>query len=340
MRPEKQLLEKFHHTLSQILEEECFLSLPEKNRDTLREIVSPSILNGGKRIRPLVYLLSHLGLGGEESPEMFRIAASLELLHSFALVHDDIIDDSKLRRNRASLHEQFKSSFREFPEKINGKHFALIGGDILFTFSLNILNRLEMNNGTKNDILSLILRTAEKTALGQYLEMESSLDPFSADEKTILRIYEMKTSGYTFSCPLSLGAVTSDKKELIPELENIGSQLGAAYQIQDDLEDIFQDFSANIVSLPFYHLRRNASEPEKRLIRQFMEKGVETEISRRVLSTLLQEKGVEKICREKICFHLNEAEKSLKALSMENIYADAMNRILEFLFGKRDRKGD
>ena len=198
------------------------------------------IRSGGKRLRPAFCFWAFVGAGGDpESTEIIDVGAALEMLHTFALIHDDIMDDSDRRRNKPSVHalfitthesKQWKSESRRFGEgaAILIGDLAAIYADVLFSKRDNI------SEGIFNELRI-------ELCVGQYLDLmgtaTSSVDPVKA-----ARIEEYKSGKYTVERPLHLGAALAGRfSELNESLSAVGLPMGAAFQLRDDLLGVFGD---------------------------------------------------------------------------------------------------
>lgn len=188
----------------------------------LRPLVQPLadhvLMAGGKRLRPLLVLLTARALGNR-SAELYPLACSVELLHSATLVHDDIIDDASLRRGRPAVHVEY------------GNTKAVLAGDALLALANVIVARYGDARQTAT-IADAIMQTAS----GEIAEIEylySTTHPLAR----YIEIIEGKTA-YMMqaSCALGAQAATKDEK-LVQAAADFGMNLGIAFQIVDDALD-------------------------------------------------------------------------------------------------------
>ena len=198
------------------------------------------VLAGGKRLRPAFCHWAYVGAGGgADDPAVVDAGAALELLHTFALVHDDIMDGSATRRGTDTIHVLFESGHaldgwrgeaRRFGEGV-----AILVGDLAFVYADQLLAaappaahqvftelRIEVNVGQFLDLLG--------TARGR------------ANEATARRISRLKSGKYTVERPLHLGAALAGRLDhLAAPLTCYGLPLGEAFQLRDDLLGVFGD---------------------------------------------------------------------------------------------------
>lgn len=204
------------------------LSPLQKNPDPLLfKASSYSVLNPGKRIRPLLTLIATKSLGGDEKKALYP-ACAIELLHTYSLIHDDLpcMDDDDLRRGKPTLH------------KIYPEGQAVLTGDLLLTLAFEVLSISP--NITSDQALRLIKVLAKKSG-GQGMILGQSLDLLgentSLSWKELLEIHHRKTADLISVC-LEFAAILSDKPSFCSTLEQIGKDIGLSFQIIDDVLDL------------------------------------------------------------------------------------------------------
>lgn len=215
------------------------------------------LLSGGKRLRPAFCAAGFLAAAGPPEPEgrpgLLDAAASLELLHVSALVHDDVMDGSDLRRGQPAAHRQFEtlhttSGWLGEPDSY-GQAAAILLGDLLLMWSVEMLRSAALPETALAAAAPIaeIMRT-EVTA-GQYLDVVAQARPWeeSPGELTevlaeVSRVVEYKSARYTVQRPVQLGAALGGgSAELQEALAGYGIPLGRAFQFRDDLLGVFGD---------------------------------------------------------------------------------------------------
>jgi len=195
--------------------------------EVLIEEMRRLIRAGGKRLRPLFCYWGYRAAGGDSDETIIGAAASLELLHTFAIVHDDIMDDSDERRGEPTVHVQ------------QGTSVALLVGDLALVFADDMI----MGSGFSPEILAAAFRPysrmRQQVIAGQYLDVVAAGDPFTTEEHARL-VARMKSGRYSVQEPLAIGATLGGAPpDLIEELARFGSPLGEAFQLRDDLLGMF-----------------------------------------------------------------------------------------------------
>lgn len=216
----------------------------------LYESIREYSLRPGKRIRPLLLILSYQGY----SPSRKRISSSLyhastciELLHNFMLIHDDIIDRSGLRRGKPTLHRLLGKIVKTAdPEKL-GCDLGIIAGDIVYALAIDAFLAIDEAPRRKERALKYFIQTAAFTAMGEFIDTVHGAERLEKiKEKDVFLNYTLKTARYTFDCPLVVGAILAGAGETdIRKLSRLGILIGQAFQIQDDIIGVF-DSQKNI----------------------------------------------------------------------------------------------
>lgn len=246
----KEELSNFKNTLDKELKKYLELKIKESKKlspltKKLTEYIADLTLRGGKRVRAALLYYSYLAHGGKNRKEALLAAMSMELSESFLLIHDDIMDDDKLRRGGETIHESYeelsKVKYRETND--NHHHFGvsmgLLAGDIAAAMSNEILTE-------RNFDCSYIIRAVKELnkiyvveCYGQALDVYSEiLETVTKDD--VILTHQLKTVPYTFDGPVKLGAILAGKSEKeIKKLEGYTVPLGTAFQIQDDILGLF-----------------------------------------------------------------------------------------------------
>jgi geranylgeranyl diphosphate synthase type I len=199
------------------------------------------VLAGGKRLRPAFCFWGFVGAGGDPADELVIDAgAALELLHAFALFHDDVMDGSLTRRGEPTTNAKFEASHGA--DKLAGESrrfgdgVAILVGDLAYVYSDQLMRNASPQAWTIWNELRIELN------FGQYLDMLGSAMNERRREKAE-RICRYKSGKYTIERPLHLGALLAapTRGDLIPVLSTYGLPLGDAFQMRDDVLGAFGD---------------------------------------------------------------------------------------------------
>ena len=222
----------------------------------LYDDVTEFVCRPGKRIRPLLFLLACrvFGRGGSpvEEEHLLSVGASLELLHAFILVHDDIIDRAETRRGRLTLHRLIEGRLSSFADRRRaGRNLALVLGDILFALAQRCLLETPLPGATAARLGTLLLGCMVDTGFGEVADIvHSTRDVAKVSPDEIEQMYCLKTTCYTIECPLTMAAVLHGVDAAgVDALGRIARPAGLAFQIQNDLQE-FARFEVSDAEVP------------------------------------------------------------------------------------------
>jgi geranylgeranyl diphosphate synthase type I len=201
------------------------------------------VVAGGKRLRPAFCHWAFVGAGGEpDDPLVIDAGAAIELLHTFALIHDDIMDGSSTRRGADTIHVTFEqhhalSAWRGEARRF-GEGVAILAGDLAFVYADQLLL------GAPVDAVRVFNDLRVEVNIGQYLDLVGTAKG-NVDHDAAARISRYKSGKYTVERPLHLGAALAGRLgQLEGALSQFGLPLGEAFQMRDDLLGVFGDPSA------------------------------------------------------------------------------------------------
>ena len=198
------------------------------------------VLAGGKRLRPAFCHWAYVGAGGDpEDAAVVDAGAALELLHTFALVHDDIMDGSATRRGTDTIHVQFEAGHAMDGWRGEARRFgegvAILVGDLAFVYADQLLA------GAPPAAHEVFTELRIEVNVGQYLDLLGTARG-RVNAGTARRISRFKSGKYTVERPLHLGAALAGRLEDLAEsLSGYGLPLGEAFQLRDDLLGVFGD---------------------------------------------------------------------------------------------------
>jgi geranylgeranyl diphosphate synthase type I len=203
------------------------VALPEAA--PLIDEIARLIRSGGKRIRPAFCYWGWRAAGGDHSAEAMRAAASLELLHTFAIVHDDIMDSSEERRGVPTAHIRC------------GLNVALLVGDL----ALVLADALFVGSGFSAPDIARAFewysRMRQQVIAGQYLDLELSRDAVVSEARARW-VAVLKSGRYSVEQPLAIGAsLRGASDDVLERIGRFGAPLGEAFQLRDDLLGTFGD---------------------------------------------------------------------------------------------------
>jgi geranylgeranyl diphosphate synthase type I len=186
---------------------------------------------GGKRIRPAFCYWGYRAFGGGHGCAPVRAAASLELLHTFAIVHDDIMDSAEERRGAPTVHVR------------HGLNVALLVGDLALVLADELFISAGFDAAVTARAFEWYSRMRQQVIAGQYLDLELARDPLVSEEHA-RRVAVLKSGRYSIEHPLAIGAsLAGAPEDGLRRLLAFGAPLGEAFQLRDDLLGTFGDRS-------------------------------------------------------------------------------------------------
>ena len=211
-----------------------FVPSTDDYQKLLTEAMEYSVFNGGKRIRPMLLLLTFRALGGsgaEETPLVDPFLAAIEMIHCYSLVHDDLpaMDNDNYRRGKLTTHAKY------------GHAMGILAGDGLLNAAFEAaLSAEEPDCSGRRTVKALRILAAKAGAYGmvggQSVDIEMTGKPMSEGELAF--VYRLKT-GALLEAAMQVGAVLAGASdEIVAKVGEIASRVGMAFQIQDDILDI------------------------------------------------------------------------------------------------------
>jgi geranylgeranyl diphosphate synthase type I len=198
------------------------------------------VLSGGKRLRPAFCYWGFRAAGGDhDDPRIIDAGAAFELLHAFALIHDDVMDGSALRRRAPTVHVEFAQVHRDRAWLGESQRFgtgvAILAGDLAAVLAD------ELTAALPRDALTIWNRLRLEVNIGQYLDLLGAAEG-TTDLERARQIARYKSGKYTVERPLHLGAaIAGGLDRLGVTLSAYGEPLGEAFQLRDDLLGVFGD---------------------------------------------------------------------------------------------------
>jgi octaprenyl-diphosphate synthase len=284
--------------------------------------------SGGKRVRPALTILSNYAVGGRaDRHNSIRMAVVMEFLHTATLVHDDIIDNAGMRRNRPSINACF------------GNQTAVLMGDWLYmsAFEASLAER-------SLPILDILTAATRKMTEGELLQL-TTLGKTEITEEEYLDILQRKTA-YLFSACCEIGAIMGGADAIQQEsLREYGMNLGTAFQLVDDLLDFTAsdevlgkragvDLLEGKLTLPLIYFLE--SDPSARqMVQSVMREGSYQQIRRKELVEMVERAGALELAQKRAYYFAEAARNALAALPGSN-YFDALSSIPSYII-ERDR---
>ena len=275
---------------------------------------------GGKRIRPILMLLSY-NLYKDNPQEILSSACALETYHNYTLLHDDLMDEAPLRRGQQTVHMKWNANQ------------AILSGDSMLVLAYERLAKCDTKH--LEAVLSLFTETALQIGEGQQYDMEFEMRNDVAVEEYIEMI-RLKTS-VLLACATKMGAILADAtQEDAENLYKFGEQIGLAFQLQDDYLDVYGDakvfgkkIGGDIVSNKKTYMLITAFNQANtgqwaELENWINKKDFNTEEKIVAITRLYNEIGIDKLAKEKMNFYYEQGKNFLDAVKLPDERKEAL----------------
>ncbi len=284
----------------------------DRRPQSLYEPIQYVLSLGGKRIRPVLMLLGY-NLFKEDPEQIMMQALGLETYHNYTLLHDDLMDNADLRRGHETVHKRWDANK------------AILSGDSMLVLAYQRVAQCDARHLPA--VLDLFTETALEIGEGQEYDMtfETRND---VTEEEYIEMIRLKTS-VLLACALKMGAILADaSEEDAYNLYKCGEQIGLAFQLQDDLLDVYGntevfgkaiggDITSNKKTYMLINAfnRANAGQREE-LSRWVDAKTFDRQEKIAAVTRLYNDIGIRQLCEEKINFYFAEARKYLEKVSV------------------------
>ena len=281
--------------------------------DTLYDPVKYILDIGGKRVRPVLALMSCSSF--DSNPNLaLKAALSIELFHNFTLIHDDIMDSANTRRGKETVHKKW------------GVNSGVLSGDVMLIMAYQLLENYDSK--TYLELNKLLNKTAKQVCEGQQMDMDFELKS-NVEFEEYIKMIEFKTA-VLLGCSLKMGAIIADaSKEDQEFIYQYGINLGLAFQFQDDYLDTFGqqnkvgkkiggDILENKKTVLFHMAIANSNESQKeKILELYSSKENTSEDKINKITSLFIETKADKSSLELVDQYTQKAIKLINCLSFD-----------------------
>jgi octaprenyl-diphosphate synthase len=292
----------------------------------LSSIIHYVLKRKGKQLRPILVFLS-AGACGEINQKTHNAATLIELMHTATLIHDDVVDESHLRRNFFSINALWKN-----------KVAVLIGDYLLARGLLLSVKNKEL------DLLEVVSTAVDQMSRGEILQIKKSRQ-LNITEEEYFEIIEKKTASLIAACSKAGAVSVNAAPEYVEKMHEFGLNLGIAFQIKDDLFDYQMDnktgkpagndIKEKKLTLPVIFARKNSANRERRRLLKIIKSKKQTSENMGTLVNIVHEKGGFDYAQQKMEDHKQKALDCLESLPVSN-YRLALMELVEFVIDRKE----
>ncbi len=306
-----------------------FIITKLKSDVPLIPIISEHLLkSGGKRIRPTLTLLFAKLFGYHFGNRHIELASCIELIHMASILHDDVVDESKLRRGNPTANNLW------------GNKSSILVGDYLFSKSFQI-----MVDDTDFSVMKVIADASQSLAKGEVMQLSLTNNLDSTKEK-YLKVIEEKTAGLFSAASILGGIITKQKEENLNYLKLFGNYLGIAFQILDDVLDydnssstfgkkIGDDFKEGKVTLPILIAYSKSNDKEKDFWKKVIEELIQEKNDLKKALDIINKYNCLNEAKELAEVYAEKANEILKKFPKNN-FSESLSSICEFVFKRKN----
>lgn len=214
-----------------------------KNIRAVIQALSDLSLKGGKRIRGTLARYAYKAIQNNESSCVLDLAMAIELIHSYLLMEDDIMDRDDFRHGYPTAHKILEKYFKKTYPESNLHHMSISFTMLAFTLAqhlaFELIAKMKASEKKRLEITKYLHKMVEYTIYGQILDLETELEKRVTEEQ-VIQVHTSKTAHYTFRNPVIGGALLADaSKKQIEILEKYALPVGIAFQLRDDIIGLF-----------------------------------------------------------------------------------------------------
>lgn len=303
-------------------------------------------ISGGKRARPMMAEMVYEALGGKDKKAARQLGIGLELFHLFCLFHDDVIDGGQTRHGELTVHKSVFKNLKTGKRRGNLAHHAngqaVLVGDLFFGWAYECITSAAASVKNGSDVLAVFAKMIDEVIAGQMLDVDF-MSQAKVSLENVGRKNLLKTATYSFVRPLELGiTLAGGEKKLMREVSHFAAALGTAFQLQDDLMDVFAD--PKITGKPAMadiedgahtplsaFVLAEASKKEQKIFLQFFGQGTLDGKEQRAVRELLVRTGAIAFAEEEMGRLFAHAEAVLKRGKMPLRVREVLTGLLEYI---------
>ncbi len=307
----------------------------------LIEKMQTLIMRGGKRVRPFLSVVGYEIGGGSDIDTCLDLVVSLELLHNFMLIHDDVMDNDLRRYGGVNINGLYQRQFAkrydgDFARRM-GDSMAILAGDVNHSLAFECINRANIKDKTRQALIDYLAMITFNEAGGQQLDV-LGVTKNTWNIKQLEKVYIYKTALYSITYPLQFGMLIASNTEHAKLSEEYGKHVGIAFQLHDDLLGLFgserqigkpvgSDLQEGKRTLVFAYAKQLATPMQWKVLEKLMFKTKVTYQDVVKARTILSESGARSKAIVAAQKHIDSA---IEIVNRSNIRSDLKQVLIDF----------
>ena len=296
----------------------------DRKPETLYEPIRYVLSIGGKRIRPVLMMLTY-ELFRDNSEDIIMPACAIETYHNYTLLHDDLMDNADLRRGHQTVHKKWDANT------------AILSGDSMLVLAYQRM--AQCDPAKLKPVLDLFSKTALEIGEGQQYDMDfEHRNDVTEDE--YIEMIRLKTS-VLLACSMKIGAILADAPAADADnLYRFGEQVGLAFQLQDDYLDVYGDekvfgkaiggdILAGKKTFMLINALAHANDSQRKELEQWLAINDRPKEKIEAVTRLYNEIGIDRMATEKIAFYFTESHRYLEAVNVDESRKIELRRYAE-----------
>ncbi len=297
----------------------------------------------GKLIRGTLFILTCRILGQKITDDHLKIAAAIELIHSGLLIHDDIIDNDRMRRGEKSVfakYEERAADLDVIDASHYGKSMAIVVADAAYFYAFEIISQIKYDRTL--ELLNFLAKEIYLVCLAEGLDSQLGQSNLETRRESILEVYKYKTARYTFSMPFTMGCIYSNSNnEIKKTLDELGEKAGLIFQLKDDEIGFFgkeeeigkpvgSDIRENKKTI-FRDILFKKADANDRLVLEKYFGNADIDIDQiEIIRALAIKYEVKKEIKEMTDSSMKDIRALIKRIDVDNKYMDILRQLLDY----------
>jgi geranylgeranyl diphosphate synthase type I len=302
----------------------------------------------GKAARGAIFLYTSKMFGHEVDKDLLNLASALEVIQGSLLIHDDIMDNDRMRRNKETIFVQYENVLKEEhtdTAEHTGVSLAICMGDVCFFLANYFVTQTNISPEIKSALIDLISKELIEVGFAQMYDCVNTVGKYDSEDQ-ILSLYKYKAARYTFSLPLMMAAIVNKQnKEVVDQLSLLGEYIGVLYQIHDEELGLYgkeeeigkpvgTDIREDRKTLYKTYLYESANDEERKQLNDTFGNASVTTENIEFIKKMIHEKNVDTKVKDLIKDYHQKSTEIINKLPATEEYKKEMGELVDFIINR------